>query len=90
MTPRLLQQHWALDSDSQQIIRQAATELHLSAQAYDRVLFSGQNSIFRISISLGQVIGVMCIFGVQQNSFLVSVEGLKNCPGHTRVRSVRT
>jgi magnesium chelatase family protein len=38
MTPRLLKQHCALDSDSQQIIRQAVTELHLSARAYDRVL----------------------------------------------------
>jgi magnesium chelatase family protein len=38
MTPRLLKQHCALDSDSQQIIRQAITELHLSARAYDRVL----------------------------------------------------
>jgi magnesium chelatase family protein len=38
MTPRLLKQHCALDSDSQQIIRQAVTELHLSAPASDRVL----------------------------------------------------
>ena len=38
MTPRLLKQNCALDSDSQQIIRQAVTELHLSARAYDRVL----------------------------------------------------
>ena len=38
MTPRLLKQHCAFDSDSQQIIRQAVTELHLSARAYDRVL----------------------------------------------------
>jgi magnesium chelatase family protein len=40
MTPRLLKQHCALDSDSQQIIRQAITELHLSARAYDQVLKS--------------------------------------------------
>jgi magnesium chelatase family protein len=38
MTPRLLKQHCAFDSDSQQIIRQAVTEPHLSARAYDRVL----------------------------------------------------
>ena len=38
MTPQLLKQHCALDSDSQQIIRQAVTELHLSARACDRML----------------------------------------------------
>ena len=38
MQPRHLKQHCELSDDSQELIRIAMTELHLSARAYDRIL----------------------------------------------------
>ena len=38
MTTRLLKQHCKLDSESQELIRIAMSELNLSARAYDRIL----------------------------------------------------
>jgi len=38
MQPRHLKQHCGLSDDSQELIRIAMTELHLSARAYDRIL----------------------------------------------------
>ncbi|CAN5689660.1 YifB family Mg chelatase-like AAA ATPase [soil metagenome] len=38
MTPRHIKQHCSLGEESQELIRIAMTELHLSARAYDRIL----------------------------------------------------
>jgi magnesium chelatase family protein len=38
MTPRLLRKHCALDSDSMELLKEAVTNLNLSARAYDRIL----------------------------------------------------
>ncbi|HEY1770669.1 MAG TPA: YifB family Mg chelatase-like AAA ATPase [Chthoniobacterales bacterium] len=38
MTPRAIKQYCSLGEDSQELIRVAMTELHLSARAYDRIL----------------------------------------------------
>ena len=38
MTSRAIKLHCKLDSDSQELIRVAMTELNLSARAYDRIL----------------------------------------------------
>ena len=38
MTPRMIRQHCAIDSESEQMLEQAMTRLGLSARAYDRIL----------------------------------------------------
>jgi magnesium chelatase family protein len=38
MTPRLLRKYCVLDSESMELLKQAVTNLNLSARAYDRIL----------------------------------------------------
>jgi magnesium chelatase family protein len=38
MAPRHIKEHCKLSDESQELIRIAMTELHLSARAYDRIL----------------------------------------------------
>jgi magnesium chelatase family protein len=38
MTPRLLRKHCVLDSESMELLKQAVTNMNLSARAYDRIL----------------------------------------------------